>query len=204
MRLNLTQPPHPLPTPGISGQVHNSATALALFDQLDPVSPAELLGDWRGQGLATGHPLDGVLEAWHWHGKRFVSEEIVHPLIFEAVGGRRISVDPRWVPLALLRAPWVGRLAPLASVGPWLLPLLSTANPRARLRQILYRGRLSTAMLYDQLPIIDVFRRLAPNTLLGLMDARGLETPFFFTLRRETAPEQEPVVAANPQGRAAP
>jgi hypothetical protein len=42
-------------------------------------------------------------------------------------------------------------------------------------------------MLYDNLPIIDVFRRLDANSLLGLMDARGLEQPFFFTLQREVA-----------------
>ncbi len=113
----------------IPGQVHTSSTALALFDQLAPVAPAELLGDWHGQGLATGHPLDGVLEAWHWHGKRFLSTEAVHPLIFAAAGGRRISVDPNWVPMALLRAPWVGRLAPLGRLAPWLVPLLATESP---------------------------------------------------------------------------
>ena len=174
------------------GQVHTSSTALALFDQLAPVAPAELLGDWRGQGLATGHPLDGVLEAWHWHGKRFLSAEAVHPLIFAAAGGRRISFDPNWVPMALLRAPWVGRLAPLGVMAPWLLPLLATEKPRARLRQLHYRDRLSCAMVYDNLPIIDVFSRLDANSLLGLMDARGLEQPFFFTLQREAALKGDP------------
>ncbi|GDX73504.1 hypothetical protein LBMAG40_01610 [Cyanobium sp.] len=168
----------------IPGQVHTSSTALALFDQLAPVAPAELIGDWRGQGLATGHPLDGVLEAWHWHGKRFLSTEAVHPLIFAAAGGRQISVDPNWVPMALLRAPWVGRLAPLGRLAPWLVPLLATEKPRARLRQLCYRDRLSCAMVYDNLPIIDVFRRLDANSLLGVMDARGMEQPFFFTLQQ--------------------
>lgn len=175
------------PLPVIPGQVHTSGTALALFDQLEPVTPAELLGDWRGKGLATGHPLDGLLEAWHWHGKRFLSAEAVHPLIFTAAGGGRINVDPNWVPMALLRAPWVSRLAPLGVLAPWLLPLLSTKKPRARLRQLSYRDRLSSAMIYDNLPIIDVFRRLDANCLLGLMDARGLDPPFFFTLQREVA-----------------
>ena len=179
-------------------QARTSTSALALFDQLAPVAPAELLGDWRGQGLATGHPLDGLLEAWHWHGKRFISAEAVHPLIFAAAGGRRISVDPNWVPMALVRAPWVGRLAPLGILAPWLLPLLATGKPRAKLRQIWYRGRLSTAMAYDQLPITDIFRRLDPNTLLGLMDARGMERPFFFTLHREASVKGDP---ASPSSR---
>ena len=42
----------------------------------------------------------------------------------------------------------------------------------------------SAAMLY-YLPIVDVFRRLDAHTLLGVMDARGISQPFFFTLRRE-------------------
>ena len=166
--------------------------ALALFDRLKPVAPEEMLGPWHGESVPTGHPLDGVLEAWHWHGKRFLSTEAVHPLIFAAAGGRRISVDPNWVPMALLRAPWVGRLAPLGRLAPWLLPLLATEKPRARLRQLYYRDRLSCAMLYDNLPIIDVFRRLDANSLLGLMDARGLEQPFFFTLQREVALKGDP------------
>jgi hypothetical protein len=182
----------------IPGQIHTSTTALALFDQLAPVRPAELLGDWRGEGLATGHPLDGLLEAWHWHGKRFISAEAVHPLIFKAAGGRRISIDPNWVPMALLRAPWVGRLAPLGRLAPWLLPLLATEKPRARLRQLCYRDRLSSAMVYDNLPIIDVFRRLDPTSLLGLMDARGLEQPFFFTLRRGDAVKGDSAAASAP------
>ena len=186
------------PFPVVSGQPHTSSTALALFDSLAPVTPAELLGDWRGKGLPTGHPLDGVLEAWHWHGKRFLNAEAVHPLIFTAVSGRLISVDPHWVPMALLRASWVGRLAPLGMLAPWLLPLLATDKPRARLRQLLHRDRLSGAMVYDNLPIIDVFRRLDPDSLLGLMDARGLEQPFFFTLHREVASAGEPASALAP------
>lgn len=194
-----TQPAPKMPFPVTpAGQVHTSTSALALFDQLAPVTPAELLGEWRGEGLATGHPLDGLLEAWHWHGKRFLSAEAVHPLIFAVAGGRRISVDPNWVPMALVRAPWVGRLAPLGILAPWLLPLLATRKPRAHLRQLWYRGRLSTAMAYDQLPITDIFRRLDGHTLLGLMDARGLEHPFFFTLRREASLQGDPAAASAP------
>lgn len=185
----MAQPPPAQPLPLIPDQVHTSSSAMALFEQLASVTPAELLGNWRGQCLATGHPLDGVLEAWHWHGKRFLSAEAVHPLIFAAAGGRLISVDPNWMPMTLLRAPWVGRLAPLGVLAPWLLPLLATEKPRARLRQLCYRDRLSCAMVYDNLPIIDVFRRLDANSLLGVMDARGMEQPFFFTLQREVARE---------------
>jgi hypothetical protein len=42
-------------------------------------------------------------------------------------------------------------------------------------------------MIYDALPINDLFRAAGPDTLVGAMDMRGLADPFFFILRRETA-----------------
>jgi hypothetical protein len=82
----------------------------------------------------------------------------------------------RW---PLPKSPAIGRALQ------WLLPLLSTRRPRARLREITHRGRVSAAMVYDQLPIIDVFRRLDDDTVLGLMDQKESEQTFFFVLRRQ-------------------
>jgi hypothetical protein len=162
-----------------------TAEALALFDRLEPVEPQAMLGSWRGEGFATGHPLDGLLEAWGWHGKRFDSLEEVHPLVFRARGGALVNADPSRLPVALLRSPWVGRLAPVGSLFPWLVPLLSTSRSAARLRSVLHRGQVSAAMLYDRQPILDVFRRLEEDRLLGVMDCKGMAQPFFFLLRRE-------------------
>jgi hypothetical protein len=39
-------------------------------------------------------------------------------------------------------------------------------------------------MIYDFLPIHDVFRQVDDATRLGLMDMRGMDQPFFFVLRR--------------------
>ena len=55
------------------------------------------------------------------------------------------------------------------------------------MRLVEHRGVTRAAMLYDHLPIVDVFRRLDAHTLLGVMDARGISQPFFFTLRRESS-----------------
>ena len=68
---------------------------------------------------------------------------------------------------------------------PWLAPLVATRRSAARLRSTLYRGQVSAAMLYDHQPIVDVFRRLDPERLLGVMDCKGMARPFFFVLRRE-------------------
>ncbi|WP_216900393.1 DUF4334 domain-containing protein [Synechococcus sp. CCY 9618] len=165
----------------------STSEALAQFDALPPVDIPFLLGAWKGESVPTGHPLDGVLEAFHWHGKRFDSAEAVHPLVFTGPGGGRVCVDPKAVGPALgligrvplPRSALAGRLFQL------LLPLLATVHPRARLRIISCRGTPSAAMVYDHLPIQDVFRKLDEDTVLGLMDLRGMEQPFFFLLRRE-------------------
>ena len=183
-----TPAPGPSPAPGASpAPAPTTEAAFARFDQLEPVAPEEMLGSWRGEGFPTGHPLDGLLEAWHWRGKRFDSLEEVHPLVFEGWGGGQVQVNPALLPIGLLRARWVGRLAPFGGLFPWLAPLVSTRASAARLRGTLYRGKVSATMVYDALPIQDIFRRLDANTLLGVMDCKGMEQPFFFVLRRELA-----------------
>ncbi|TBF87532.1 DUF4334 domain-containing protein [Rhizobium leguminosarum] len=54
---------------------------LALFDSLQPSSSDDILGKWRGGGFATGHWLLSALADMRWHGKWFVSERDVKPLI---------------------------------------------------------------------------------------------------------------------------
>lgn len=39
-------------------------------------------------------------------------------------------------------------------------------------------------MVYDDLPIIDMFRRVDARTVLGVMDMRAMPLPYFFVLRR--------------------
>lgn len=65
------------------------------------------------------------------------------------------------------------------------MPLITTSRPKARLRMTTYRGKLSATMIYDQLPINDVFRKIDQDTVFGVMDLKGMESPFFFILRRE-------------------
>lgn len=169
------------------GNARTVEDALSWFDGLAPVELEAMWGMWRGEGFASGHPMDGLLEACRWHGKRFDDAERVHPLVFDAPGGGTLNVRPVGVRLALwlvarwpaLKSPAVGRVVQAG------LPLLRTRRPRARLRLLQHRGVLTAAMLYDDLPIVDVFRRVDADTVLGLMDMRGMAQPFFFLLRRE-------------------
>jgi hypothetical protein len=163
----------------------STAEALTLFDGLDCVDTDFMLGDWKGAGFPTDHPLDGVLEVYHWYGKKFESTEHVHPLVFTNTRGNKVSVNPALIPLSLSdvmpipKAPFMGRLMQ------YCIPLLSTRRSRARLRMTSYRGKVSATMIYDDKPINDVFRQVDGNTVLGIMDRKGMAQPFFFVLRRE-------------------
>ena len=161
------------------------AEALAFFDSLEPVGIDDLLGAWAGSEVPTGHPLDGALSTLGWHGKRFEGPDAAHPLVFESTSGRLFEVDPRFVPLPL--ALRLGSLLgnPAGRVIRPLLKLAGTSRPRARIRMTEYRGVVSATMIYDALPINDVFRKVDADTVLGAMDVRGRRPPFMFALHRE-------------------
>lgn len=156
--------------------------AAAIFDSLEAVAANEVLARWRGTEVRTGHALEGLLELYGWYGKDFIDLETVHPLLFQSPSGDVFPVDPRKVPLSLaehLPRTRIARRAIALARG-----VVGTSNPHARLRNVEHRGKVSAAMIYDDLPIIDVFRRIDGDTLLGAMDRRGDPQTFYFMLRR--------------------
>ncbi len=54
----------------------------------------------------------------------------------------------------------------------------------ARLRRVEYRGVATATMLYDRHPILDHFRAVAEDVVLGAMDRKGEPAPLMFYLRR--------------------
>ena len=46
---------------------------------------------------------------------------------------------------------------------------------------------MSATMIYDRLPVNDVFRKLDNNTVIGVMDNKHVKDPFFFKLRRDNS-----------------
>lgn len=160
--------------------------ALAFFDALPAVGLHEMMGAWRGSGVPTGNPLDGMLERFGWHGKRFDGVDDAHPLVFGDGTGAVSSVNPALVPMGvILRVPALVNTPVAARLFRLLRPLLSTRKPAARLRMMEYRGVSTATMIYDALPIHDAFRKVDDSTVLGVMDLRGMEQPFVFTLHRE-------------------
>ncbi|AFE07261.1 hypothetical protein COCOR_06987 [Corallococcus coralloides DSM 2259] len=155
--------------------------ALALFDSLPAVDVGFMRGTWQGREFQTGHPLDGLLASTGWYGKQFIDAESVHPLLFYTEDRKAVfPVDPRKWPAPELAGP----VAPHRA-------LVGTDQFKARLRMLEFRGRLSATMVYDDRPILDVFRKVDRDTLLGLMDARDMP-PYFFVLRREAERPQTP------------
>ena len=161
--------------------------ALEVFDAAPPVEPESMLGVWCGAEVPTGHRLDGLLAASGWWGKEFVDSETVHPLVFRR-NGAFWAMNPQWVPMSVaLKIPVPRSAGPLIRAGVTVLrPALATRRPRARLRTVALRGVSTAAMVYDQLPIIDVFRKIDDDTVIGAMDVRGTPQLYFFALKRRT------------------
>jgi len=159
--------------------------ALAFFDGCGIVRMEEMLGCWKGSGVRTGHPFDGLLEALGWHGKRFGSPDETHPLVFEGAAGL-FSVNPALLPVSLaVRFNRLVRTPPMPVIGRRLVWMARTSKPRARLRMMEYRGLVTATMSYDALPINDHFRRVDADTVIGVMDFRSIDRPFLFVLRHE-------------------
>lgn len=160
------------------------AEAEAYVDGLAAVRADAVRGRWRGSELPTGHPMDGALSASGWYGKQFDGPDEVHPLLFSGRDGAVFPVEPRLMPLSLAERLGSDAVARTAGVGLRLRPALRARGHRARLREVGHRGVVTAAMVYDHLPIIDVFRRVDDDTLVGEMDLRG-RPPYFFVLRRD-------------------
>ena len=158
--------------------------ALALFDRSETVSVEMMLGKWEGAEIATDHPMDGLLAASRWTGKEFHSSEEVYPLVHKGFGGRDFRVNPALMPIGLaMKLPWlrkpVSTLLFLAAE-----PIITARKSKARLRMTEHRGTTSATMIYDDKPIHDVFRKLDDENVLGLMDMKNMDRPYFFRLRR--------------------
>lgn len=162
--------------------------ALAIFESLPSVSSVGLRGLWRGRGLKTGHPLDGVLENLGWYGKLFRDDGRADPLLFSGRGNSLAAIDPARIPLKLaLKFSALGRTRIMRGWFAYLQRALRAIGPAARLRDLDYHGVRSAAMVYDQQPIIDYFRQVDADTVVGLMEMRPFDRRYFFLLRRVSA-----------------
>lgn len=162
-----------------------AAEMLAYFDGLEMVKPSEMTGLWRGRGMPSGHPLDGVLENLGWFGKRFHADGRADALLFQFRPGRLTALDPSFIPLSLaLRLAPVGRTGFARNLFSYLQKALRASGTTASVRASEFRGQSSAAMIYDRQPVTDVFRRIGEDRLLGLMSVKDDPRYYYFTLTR--------------------
>ncbi|MCL2924888.1 MAG: DUF4334 domain-containing protein [Trichodesmium sp. MAG_R04] len=159
--------------------------ALNFFDDLGSVNLEFMIGRWQGSEFPTNHPMDGLLEASGWYGKEFVDTEQVHPLLFLDGNNNIFKVYPSPMAIKLgfrFSALKSKAMKPIFTV---MNLMLKTEKSQARIRTMEYREKVSATMIYDNLPINDIFRKIDDNTVLGLMDYESVPQPFFFVLKRE-------------------
>ena len=63
-----------------------------VFHELKPLQPDDLIGEWDGYILTTGHPFEEELDTLNWFGNTFYSTEDVAPLIV-ARNGERVPFE---------------------------------------------------------------------------------------------------------------
>lgn len=159
--------------------------ALQFYDQLEPVDIDFMLGRWRGAECPTGHYMDGLLDLTGWYGKLFVDADHVHPLLFYNANRTKVyAANPLLIPLSINYP----KIKALRQIMLLLRPILRTRRSKARLRMLEHRGKVSAAMIYDEKPIHDCFRKLSDHRVLGLMDRKGDAQPYFFLLERDDSP----------------
>ena len=128
-----------------------------LWQDCSPVPADALLGSWRGSDFATGHPVHEMLLGSRWHGKRFDSVAVAHPLICRDENGELFSDRELGKGLASL----------------W---------------NIEFRGEVTAAMVYDGQPVVDHFKAVDDDMLLGVMNGKGVlheGRHYWFLLERE-------------------
>lgn len=174
---------HALKTKLLNGEL-DAHEAIALFQSLPEVQPQDMLGEWAGREIRTGHHMEGLLDHFGWAGKRFASVDEVDPLLFRSSFGVH-RMPPRLMFMGYALPRFVVNSPVTALLFKWLTPLLSTRKSKARLRLTQQLNKTTATMVYDELPIHDAFVWLDANSLLGAMDMKGDAAPYFFMLFRQ-------------------
>ncbi len=159
--------------------------ALKFFDELESVNLEFMIGRWQAAILPTNHLMDGLFEPSGLYGKEFVDADQVHPLLFLDGNNHifKVYLSPIVMNLGLRLSGLKSRaIKPIFRL---MKLIFKTEKSQARLRMMEYRQKVSAAMIYDNLPINDIFRKIDDNTVLGLMDFKGVPQPFFFVLKRD-------------------
>jgi len=149
----------------------------AFFDQLPPVELEFMVGTWRYANVPSNNRQDYLLEMIDFHGKRFYGADTnyqVDPVICWS-GGKLIRVGsmPYWlfkrIPETTPSREQPVRRAILHKYNQCcVLPFSQTKEPHAHNMIVEHRGVCTTAMVYDHMPMVDVFKKVDDNTIMLL------------------------------------
>lgn len=140
-----------------SQEVSSPADLDEIWAALPTVTVDEILGDWRGGELPSGHPMDGQLAVVGWHGKWFRSWHDVAPMVCRDADGNLYSNK-------------------------------EIGKGEASLWEVAFRGEVTASMVYDGQPVIDHFKRVDDDTLMGIMNGKTSlvrDRHFYFYLQRD-------------------
>jgi hypothetical protein len=84
-----------------------------------------------------------------------------------------------------LRWPSFARSAPVRAAFAAGRPLSTPTIPLPGCESKNFAGSEAQPWIYGRQPIVDHFRKIDDHRVLGLMEMRGMERPFFFLLIRE-------------------
>jgi hypothetical protein len=158
---------------------------LEKFQSLPPIEPRAMIGLWTGRGIPSGHPFDGVLENLGWFGKRFTPAMRADALLFRVGERRLVPINPARIPLRLaLRFHIAGQTRAARNLFSYLQRGLLAKGPVASLKTMSFHGVPSAAMIYDDQPIVDYFRRMDDRKIMGAMTIQGADGIYFFELER--------------------
>ncbi|HVK29859.1 MAG TPA: DUF4334 domain-containing protein [Nocardioides sp.] len=132
----------------------------ALWADLATVGVEEILGPWRGGDFATGHVASAVLEKVRWHGKRFDGPLAAVPLLCRDESGELYSNKD------------------------------AGGGGEASLWEVGFRGEVTATMVYDRMPVLDHFKKVDDDTLMGIMNGKleaafGVKDLYYFWLERD-------------------
>ena len=177
--------------------------ALSWFKSLEPVLPDEMTGLWKGRGIPSGHPLDGVLENLNWFGKRFHPDQKADALLFQWQPRRLVAIEPSYFPIEVaIRLAPIGYSSLARKVFAYGQRFLRARGTTASLTLRASQYDDTAAMVYDKQPITDYFRRIGENKLAGMMVAKGDERHYFFSLERVFSLD-DPPLGKKPRSQAA-
>jgi hypothetical protein len=161
----------------------------AWFRSLEPLRPEALTGLWKGAGMPSGHPLDGVLENLGWFGKRFHPDMRADALLFHWQPGVLVAIDPVFFPVSLaIKAARLGRSARARRLLSRVHRVIRAKGTTAAVMTHATQDGSTAAMVYDRQPIVDVFRRINDVEIAGMMEVRGDDRRFFFKLEPAQPP----------------